>query len=283
MIYQDREPQQKNKFLVTPENGTPFYAIIKRDDNPKLGKEGTQITAEVLNDLSSKATTAKENSETAKTASNLALEIVENLTITSTPINCDAVPTVEINTNTENKHKNIHFKIPTSKQGKSYRNCGAWSSTETYLNDDLFIDTVTKFGCTYYCKQTNSNISPADNLDSEYWGLLASRGSNANITIVDNLASEDSNYALSAKQGKALKSITDEMQASLNEISLTVSSNKTLADNSISEIQTQLTTINNTLTQLNSSIQLLQTQINNMLSGNTTFSKISTNEVNIIA
>ena len=140
------------------------------------------------------------------------------------------------------------------KNGKSYRSMGIWSSTQEYVNNDLYTDTVSFNGCSYYCKKSGYNHQPADNTDNEYWGLMCARGSNASVNIIDNLLSDNVSYVLSANQGRILKGLLDEHSA-------------------------MLSTINSTLQSLSSSIQSLETKLNNMLNGVQTFNKVSAQEV----
>lgn len=148
----------------------------------------------------------------------------------------------------------IIFTLPQPKQGKSYRSMGIWSSTQEYVNNDLYTDTVSFNGCSYYCKKSGYNHQPADNTDNEYWGLMCARGSNASVNIIDNLLSDNVSYVLSANQGRILKGLLDEHSA-------------------------MLSTINSTLQSLSSSIQSLETKLNNMLNGVQTFNKVSAQEV----
>lgn len=145
------------------------------------------------------------NSANSKATS--ALDIVENLSVSSTEIDCTKHVQVSIKTEEATKHKDIHFDIPAPKQGKSYRAKGPWESTTQYINDEYYIDTVSRHGCTYYCKQTNTNHEPVASDDSEYWGLIAAKGSDAGFTIVDDTDSDHSDYVLSARQGKVLKEL----------------------------------------------------------------------------
>lgn len=201
---------------------------------------------------------AVETSDNANTKSTKALEIVANLSVSSEEIDCEEHVSVEIQTNTTTEHKNIHFSVPAPKKGTSYRNKGAWHNDETYINDQYFIDTVSIFGCTYYCKQTNTGHQPLDSAESGYWGLIALRGTDAGVTIVDNLNSENSGYVLSAKQGKVLKELI------------------------ASSIQTAITNlINNSPENLNT-LKELADAINNDPAFHTTITNlITTNSTNI--
>ena len=153
MEFKNRIPNNKNRVLITPENGTSaFHAIITRQDNPQAGKEGTMLEAGIFNNLSEEIKNNKIKSEKAIEDSEKALDVVDNLSVTTTEIASTATPFVEINTTEETGRKTLNFNIPASKQGKSYRHRGIWASSLTYYNNDLYIDTVTFNGCTYYAK-----------------------------------------------------------------------------------------------------------------------------------
>ena len=158
------------------------------------------------------AGTANSNSENAVSTSNDArekaaksLEIVDALTVSSEEIDCEQHVAVNIETDQSTKHKNIKFSIPAPKKGTSFRNKGVWSGSEKYVNDLYYIDTVSLHGCTYYCKKSNTNQQPIASAESDYWGILALKGSDAGFTIVDDLNSTHSDYVLSANQGRVLK------------------------------------------------------------------------------
>ena len=158
------------------------------------------------------AGTANSNSENAVSTSNDArekaaksLEIIEALTVSSEEIDCEQHVAVNIETEQSTKHKNIKFSIPAPKKGTSYRSKGVWSATENYINDQYFIDTVSIHGCTYYCKKSNTNQQPIASAESDYWGIIALKGSDAGFTIIDDLNSTHSDYVLSANQGRVLK------------------------------------------------------------------------------
>ena len=160
------------------------------------------------------AGTANTNSTNAVNTSNNAnakatktLEIVENLTVSSEELDCEEHVAVNIETNSTNKHKNIKFSIPAPKKGTSYRNKGVWEDNIEYVNDEYFIDTVSIHGCCYFCKVTHKNQQPVPSADSEYWGIVALKGSDAGFTIVDDLNSSNSDYVLSANQGRVLKEL----------------------------------------------------------------------------
>ena len=161
----------------------------------------------VSKDANTKSTNAVNTANSANTKSTQALDIVENLTVTSEELPCTEKVKVEIETNSTTKRKNIKFSVPAPKQGKSYRAKGPWETDIEYINNEYYIDTVSRHGCTYWCKQTNKAHEPIVNTEDEYWGLLAQKGSDAGVTIVDNLESEHADYVLSAKQGKVLKEL----------------------------------------------------------------------------
>lgn len=161
----------------------------------------------VSKDANTKSTNAVNTANSANTKSTQALDIVENLTVTSEELPCTEKVKVEIETNSSTKRKNIKFSVPAPKQGKSYRAKGPWETDIEYINNEYYIDTVSRHGCTYWCKQTNKAHEPIVNTEDEYWGLLAQKGSDAGVTIVDNLESEHADYVLSAKQGKVLKEL----------------------------------------------------------------------------
>lgn len=173
---------------------------------------------QISNNANAKSDSAVEAANSANEKSTNALDIVENLSASSTEIDCTEHVSVEIQTDATNKRKNIHFNIPAPKQGKSYRNRGPWEDNVEYLNDDYFIDTVSRYGCTYYCKVSNTNITPTDSADNEYWGLLALKGNDAGVTIIDHLESTNASYALSAHQGNILKLKIDSQNIDINKI-----------------------------------------------------------------
>lgn len=205
MVYKNRNSQNPNRVTIKPENGAAFSAIITRNDNPKAGEEGTPITADVFNEFEDRISKCETFVNNSKQAIETIESAVNNLSVDTIITSSNSLPGVEIISSADNKNKTIKFKLPKPKSGKSYRNKGAWSSTVNYVNDDEFIDTVYLNGATYYCKVSNKNNSPKDNAENTYWGLIATRGGNSNVTIVDNLDSTNSNYALSANQGNIIK------------------------------------------------------------------------------
>ena len=160
---------------------------------------------QTANSANSKSDNAVSTANTANTKADKVVEIIDNLTVTSEEIGSEEQIAVEIQTNASNQHKNIKFSIPAPKQGKSYRNKGVWSASTNYVNDTYYIDTVYYEGCTYFCKVSNKNKTPIPSEESDYWGVLAQKGSDAGVVVVDNLDSDRADYVLSAKQGKILK------------------------------------------------------------------------------
>jgi len=144
------------------------------------------------------------STEALETA-NKTMEIVDTLSVSSEELDCMEHVAVEIETDSETKHKNILFKIPAPKKGTSLRMMGGWDDATEYINDEFTVDVVSLHGCTYWCKQTHTNQEPRESQDTEYWGLLANKGSDAGVTIIDNLESTRADYVLSARQGNVLK------------------------------------------------------------------------------
>lgn len=160
---------------------------------------------QTANTANTKSDNAVSTANTANTKSDKVVEIIDTLTVSSQEIGSEEQIAVEIQTNQSNQHKNIKFSIPAPKQGKSYRNLGDWNASTNYVNNTYYIDTVFYEGCSYFCKVSNKNKAPVPSEESDYWGLLAIKGSDAGVVIVDNLDSDRSDYVLSAKQGKVLK------------------------------------------------------------------------------
>ena len=183
---------------------------------------------QTANSANTKSNNAVNTANSANTKSDKVVEILDNLTVSSQEIGSEEQIAVEIQTDSSNQHKNIKFSIPAPKQGKSYRNMGDWNSSTDYVNNTYYIDTVFYEGCTYYCKVSNKNTAPIPSEESNYWGLLAIKGSDAGVVIVDNLDSERSDYVLSAKQGKILKEMnckvvkrnSDQSETTINNIVL---------------------------------------------------------------
>ena len=205
MNFKNRNATKPNRVTITPENGTAFTATISRNDSPAYNQEGTMLTAEVFNQMcddinasNSFVTGAESRLQTVESA-------INNLEVKTIVVDENTNPSASISSSTDNKFKTITFNLPKAKQGKSYRNMGEWVNTKSYVNDENFIDTVFLNGCTYFCKISNNNVQPVDNSDSQYWGLLARRGGEGSVTIVDNLNSTSSDAALSANQGNYIK------------------------------------------------------------------------------
>lgn len=203
--FKNRNSVNPNRVTITPENGTAFRATITRDDNPIAGQEGTQLNAENLNNLGDNINECKESIQSLSEKVTALENTINTFNTTTTIIDSDANPSIEITSSNNNKQKTISLQIPRAKKCTSYRNKGIWNSSEEYVNNNDYIDTVSLNGCTYFCKVTNTNITPIDNSDSNTWGLMASRGGDGAVTIVDNLNSTNNSYALSAKQGKYIK------------------------------------------------------------------------------
>lgn len=201
--FKDRNSTNLNRVTITPENGNAFSATITRNDAPVI-EEGTALNATNLNNLGDNISECKETIQELSEKLNNLESTFNTFNTKTTIIDSNANPSIEITTSQDNKQKTINLKIPKQKQGTSYRNKGAWDSSIRYVNNSEFIDTVSFNGCTYFCKITNINTSPIDNADSETWGLMASRSGDGAVTIVDNLLSTNSNYALSANQGRII-------------------------------------------------------------------------------
>jgi len=192
-----------------------FY--IKKDgsENPDLIVEANTYSKMALEVAEQAVNTANETQRT-----------IDELTVSSSQIDCEAPMSVEITTNTTTKRKNIHFNVPAPKKGTSYRHKGVWSSTTQYINDQYYIDTVSIHGCTYYCKKTHTNQQPLDSQETDYWGIVALKSTN--VTIVDNLDSTNPAYVLSAKQGNVIK----QQQASQDTEITNIKNNTTIVANS---------------------------------------------------
>lgn len=183
-------------------------SALNSERSAKLAEDNSKIAVNTSNSANAKSSEAVNTANASNEKSTKALDIVDNITVSSTEKDCKAHINVSIETNEQTKHKNIHFDIPAPKQGTSYRSRGPWESDIEYINDSFYIDTVSRHGCTYYCKVSNVGNEPLASTDTGYWGLVADKG--AALTIVDNLESDHADYALSAKQGKVLKVITDD-------------------------------------------------------------------------
>lgn len=248
MEFIDREAQNKSHVIINFDDGTSKSATIVRDDNPTVG--GTPISAAIFKELNRLIELCKTEAETNK--QNLA-EIIENInsiTIESLSVDSTNLP----NATFDKDNNKIVFTLPKPKQGKSYRSMGIWSSTQEYVNSDLYIDTVSLNGCSYYCKKSGYNHQPSDNADNEYWGLMCARGSNASVNIIDNLLSDNASYVLSANQGRILKGLLDEHSATLS-------------------------SINSSIQSLTERIQNLEAKVANMLNGTQIFTKVNTQAI----
>lgn len=283
------ETSAKNSEQSASEAQTSASASQTSADNAEQSAlesaESARIAAELSEDANINSTIAVNTSNDANTKATKSLEIVDNLTVSSKELDCEDPVGVEIETNVTTKHKNIKFLIPSPKKGTSYRNKGVWSETETYINDQYFIDTVSKHGCTYYCKKSHTNQSPEASAENEYWGLIALKGSDGGLTIVDNLNSENADYVLSAKQGKVLKElIASSIETAINNLI----NNSPDGLNTLQEIAKAINndpnfyiTINTSFENSNSKIDDLQTQINNMLNGTTKFTLLNAEDINV--
>ncbi len=254
---ESKEIAQESNDIANFSNEKSNNAVMTAN-NANTSATNAVNAANIANDKSENAVST---AETANNKSSTALDIVENLTVSSSEIDCTEHVSVNIETNEITKRKNIHFNIPEPKQGKSYRAMGGWDASTEYLNNEYFIDTVSIFGCTYYCKKTNINQKPSDSAENDYWGLIALKGTDAGVTIVDNLESENSAYVLSAKQGKVLKELIDSsVQQAINNLT---------------------TTFNTQLNEATNERENLQTQINNMLNGTTKFTLVNASNINV--
>lgn len=216
--FTDRDPLYPNrrKITILQQQGNEIIADIEMQDEPKNNQTGTPINASVFNNFQD---IIEDSFDYAKEAN----DIVNNLTVTSTILEAGELPSVNLET-ASNKRKNIKFGIPKAKTGTSIRMRGVWNATTYYYNNTSYIDVVTLNGCSYYCKITNKNNTPADNSDTTYWGLMSAHGNNAPVTIVDNLVSTEASHCLSAKQGKVLKTSID----SLNNSAVKISGNQSI-------------------------------------------------------
>ena len=170
-----------------------------------------------------KSTNAVSTANSANIKSDKVVEILDTLTVSGEAIGSEEQVAVKIQTNASNQHKNIAFSIPAPKQGKSYRNIGDWNASTNYVNNTYYIDTVYYEGSSYYCKVSNKNQKPIPSEESTYWGLLAKKGNDAGVIIIDNLDSERSDYVLSAKQGKILKEMNCQVvQKKLDDSEITI-------------------------------------------------------------
>jgi hypothetical protein len=119
-----------------------------------------------------------------------ASETADNLTQAPDNTETNLVGTAEvqiigIGTNKKFKFKNL--KGNQGVQGRSYNPRGVWDSAISYVNSSAIIDTVRFNGSTYYCKVNNTNHEPTIGDDNDYWGILALRGSNESVDIVQEM------------------------------------------------------------------------------------------------
>lgn len=180
-------------------------SALNAENSANTAVTNSNNAVQVSNNANNKSDSAVATANTANTKADKVIEIIDNLTVSSQEIGSEEQIDVEIQTDSSNQHKNIKFSIPAPKQGKSYRNKGVWSASTNYVNNTYYIDTVFYEGCTYFCKVSNKNKTPIPSEESDYWGVLAQKGSDAGVVIVDNLDSNRADYVLSAKQGKILK------------------------------------------------------------------------------
>ncbi len=262
MEFFDREVQNKNHVIVNFDDGTSKSATIVRDDNPT--NEGTPITSAIFRELNKLIEECKTEVETNKQVLTETVENLNNITIESLSVDSTNLPKAIY----DKDNNKIVFTLPMPKQGKSYRNMGIWTSTQEYVNNDMYIDTVSLNGCSYYCKKSVYNHQPADNADNEYWGLMSARGNNASVNIVDDLLSDNASYVLSANQGRVLKNFLDEHSAMLSSI-----------NSSIGTINTNIQNIQVNIQNLTTRIQNLETKVANMLNGTQSFTKINTQDI----
>ncbi len=229
-------------------------------ESARQADERAARAEQVSNDANIKSGNAVSTSNSANEKSTSALDIVENLTVSSEEIDCEEKTKVEIQTNSATKRKNVHFSIPAPKKGTSYRNKGVWSSTNNYVNDQYFIDTVSLHGCTYCCKVSNTNQEPLPSEENQYWGLIAIKGSDAGVTIEDNLNSTNADHVLSAKQGKVLKEL---ISASIETAINNLVNNAPEELNTLGELASALTNIVDNAPSDRNTLNKLSTVIDN--------------------
>ena len=239
----------------------------KSAEEAKQSANNASQQSEIANNNSQNALN---NSNNAVETANKSLEIVENLSVSKEIVDCEEEPNVVIETNSQTNHKNIKFSLPEPKKGTSYRNRGAWESDVEYINDQYFIDTVSMFGCTYYCKQTNTNMQPINSSENEYWGLLAIKGSDAGITIIDNLESNRADYVLSANQGRILKEL---IISSVEEAINSIVENAPTKLNTLEKISNAIDNDSSFSTTIKNLIQQNSNSILNILNGSTSVIK----------
>ena len=245
--FEDRVSENPNrrKITILKQQGNEIVADIEFADSVVDGKVGTPLNAEMINGFAHEINTASSNASHAK-------EVIDNLSVSLTAVESNQSPSVAISTNDAGNRKIINFNIPNPKKGTSYRSRGEWNASVQYVNDEYYIDTVTYNGATYFAKRSNLGVAPIDNDSSADWEVLAKKGSNASVTIVNNLTSTDSSCALAASQGKVL----DGKITTLN--------------STVSSVNDGLTSLNGTVNSLNlNSVKLSGDQT---ISGTKTFS-----------
>lgn len=236
--FEDRVSENPNrrKITILKQQGNKIVADIEFADSVVDGKVGTTLNAEMINDFAHEINTASSNASHAK-------DIIDNLSVSLTAVESNQSPSVAISTNDAGNRKTINFNIPNPKKGTSYRNRGEWNASVQYVNDEYYIDTVTYNGATYFAKRSNLGVAPIDNDSSADWEVFAKKGSNASVTIVNNLTSTDSSCALAASQGKVLDGKITSLNGSVtslnsNLLALNTNSVKLSGDQTISGTKT---------------------------------------------
>lgn len=236
--FEDRVSENPNrrKITILKQQGNEIVADIEFADSVVDGKVGTTLNAEMINDFAHEINTASSNASHAK-------DIIDNLSVSLTAVESNQSPSVAISTNDAGNRKTINFNIPNPKKGTSYRNRGEWNASVQYVNDEYYIDTVTYNGATYFAKRSNLGVAPIDNDSSADWEVFAKKGSNASVTIVNNLTSTDSSCALAASQGKVLDGKITSLNGSVtslnsNLLALNTNSVKLSGDQTISGTKT---------------------------------------------
>ena len=236
--FEDRVSENPNrrKITILKQQGNEIVANIEFADSVVDGKVGTPLNAEMINGFAHEINTASSNASHAK-------DIIDNLSVSLTAVESNQSPSVAISTNDAGNRKTINFNIPNPKKGTSYRNRGEWNASVQYVNDEYYIDTVTYNGATYFAKRSNLGVAPIDNDSSADWEIFAKKGSNASVTIVNNLTSTDSSCALAASQGKVLDGKITSLNGSVaslnsNLLALNTNSVKLSGDQTISGTKT---------------------------------------------
>lgn len=236
--FEDRVSENPNrrKITILKQQGNEIVADIEFADSVVDGKVGTPLNAEMINGFAHEINTASSNASHAK-------DIIDNLSVSLTAVESNQSPSVAISTNDAGNRKTINFNIPNPKKGTSYRSRGEWNASVQYVNDEYYIDTVTYNGATYFAKRSNLGVTPIDNDSSADWEVFAKKGSNASVTIVNNLTSTDSSCALAASQGKVLDGKITSLNGSVtslnsNLLALNTNSVKLSGDQTISGTKT---------------------------------------------